>query len=327
MLIGADVAAMVSPATRTRSILPQMQADRPNGNWGRWGAEDERGALNLVTNDIVLDAARRLSTGKVYSLALSISASRTPAVFDRPPPERFTRTAPADSPAPGAGVDRPRVGSADDMLVLASHAGTHLDALSHVFEGPSFYNGHAVESFTTRRGASKCSIIKTGTFVARGVLLDVAALLADAGDGAEALPAGHTIAAAELEACCKRQGVEVRPGDAVLIRTGWLEAVRNDASTPSFPQAGIGLDAAGWLQSKDAAVVAADNSAIEVLPFEGGRDLPVHVELLVHSGVGLLEHAWLAELAADKCYEFLLVVGALPVVGATGSPVNPIAIG
>jgi kynurenine formamidase len=327
MLIDPDVAAIVMPATRTRSILAPMPSDRPNGNWGRWGSEDERGALNLVTSDVVLDAARALRTGKVYSLALSISRSRTPAVFDRPAPERFTRTAPADSPDP-AGAGRARVGSADDMLVLPSHAGTHLDALSHVFEGASFYNGHPVDSFTTRRGASKCSIVHTGTFAARAVLLDVARLLSDDPvESATGLEAGHKIMAAELEACCKREGVDVHPGDAVLIRTGWLEALTGDPATPSYPQAGIGLDAAGWLQSKDVAVVVADNSAIEVLPFDGGRDLPVHVELLVHSGVGLLEHAWLADLAADKCYESLLVVGALPVVGATGSPVNPIAIG
>jgi len=214
------------------------------------------------------------------------------------------------------------------MLVIPSHAGTHLDALSHVFEGESFYNGHSIDSFTTRRGAGKCSILQTGTFVARAVLLDVARLAGEVPVGAPSvLPAGHTVTAAELEACSEHQGVRIRPGDAVLIRTGWLEALNSDRGMPSYPQAGIGLDAAAWLQSKDAAVVGADNSAIEVLPFDGGGHLPVHVELLVHSGVGLLEHAWLADLAADACYESLLVVGALPVVGATGSPVNPIAIG
>jgi kynurenine formamidase len=217
------------------------------------------------------------------------------------------------------------VGSADDILLLPSHAGTHLDALSHVFEGDSFYNGHPVGSFTSRRGASKCSIVRTGTVVTRAVLLDVAGALAEA--DRVSLPVGHTITAAELEACCTREGVDVGPGDAVLIRTGWLEALMSDPATPSFPQPGIGLDAAAWLQRSDVSLVASDNSAVEVLPFEGGHELAVHVELIVHSGIALLEHAWLAELAADACYVSLLVVGALPVVGATGSPVNPIAIG
>jgi kynurenine formamidase len=305
-----------------------MRSDSTKANWGRWGAEDERGALNLVTSEAVLGAARALRTGKVYSLALSISPTRTPAVFDRPPPERYTRTAPGDFHGGGIGSEGPRVGSCDDMLVMPSHAGTHLDALSHVFEGESFYNGHPVGSFTSRRGASKCSILRTGSFVTRAVLLDLPGVVGEVPVGAPSvLPPGHTVTAAELETCCERQGVLVHAGDAVLIRTGWLEALRSDPTTPSFPQAGIGLEAAAWLQAKDVAVVGADNSAIEVLPFENGRELAVHVELLVHSGVGLLEHAWLAELAADRCYESLLVVGALPVVGATCSPVNPIAIG
>jgi kynurenine formamidase len=304
-----------------------MQRDGAKGNWGRWGADDERGALNLATNEVVLDAARALRTGKVYSLALPISQSRTPAVFGRPPPQRLTRTAPGDPQMPPA-EGRPRVGSADDVFVIASHSGTHLDSLSHVFEGESFYNGHPVSSFTSNRGAGKCSIVKTGTFATRAVLLDVAALVtAQTRPTSSALQLGHTVTAEELEACCERQGVQVRAGDAVLIRTGWLEAVRRDRDTPSYPQAGIGLEAAAWLQEKDVALVGADNSAIEVLPFDGGRDLGVHVELLVYSGVGLLEHAWLADLAADRCYESLLVVGALPFTGATGSPVNPIAIG
>jgi kynurenine formamidase len=317
-----------------------MQLEGGVGNWGRWGSEDERGALNLVTPGSVIAAAHAVRTGKVYSLALPMSRTRTPPVIDRPPPDRLTRTAPADTAE--AGPDGPpRIGSNEDMLTFSSHAGTHLDALSHVFEGDSFYNGHPVDTFSTRRGATKCSIERSGTFATRAVLLDVAALVGEqaaAGPDATAtqavgdttpslLPAGHTITAAELEACCERQGVEVEPGDAVLIRTGWLEAFRRDPSTPTYPQAGIGTDAAAWLGAHDVAVVGADNSAVEVLPFDGGSHLPVHVELLVHLGVGLLEHVWLADLAADECYRPLLVVGALPVVGATGSPVNPVAIG
>ncbi len=315
-----------------------MEPEGAIGTWGRWGSEDERGALNLVTPASVVEAAHAVRSGKVYSLALPISRTRTPPVFDRPPPDRLTRMAPADT-ARTAGDGAPRVGSNEDMLTLSSHAGTHLDALSHVFEGDSFYNGHPVDTFTTRRGATKCSIERSGTFATRAVLLDVAALVAEQAAGAgetgavgdltgpTALPAGHTIIGAELEACCERQGVEVEPGDAVLIRTGWLEAFRRDASTPTYPQAGIGTDAAAWLGAHDVSVVGADNSAVEVLPFDGGSHLPVHVQLLVRLGVGLLEHVWLAELAADQCFRPLLVVGALPVVGATGSPVNPVAIG
>ncbi len=309
-----------------------MASTETKTNWGRWGPDDERGALNLVTPEIVLQTARGLSSGKVYSLGLPISKTRTPKVFDRPPPERYTRTSPHDvlrAPA-AAGADEtgegdPRVGAADDILVMASHTGTHLDALSHVFEGDRFYNGHSVESFTTNRGAGKCSVVKTGTSASRCVLLDVAAS-SDASE-AGALPPGYTVTAGDLDRCCSSHGLEVRPGDAVLIRTGWVELLRKDPEIAVFPQAGIGVEAASWLTEHDVSIVGADNSAVEVLPFEGGALLPVHVALIVRAGVGLLEHLWLADMAADGCHEALLVIAALPVVGATGSPVNPVAIG
>jgi kynurenine formamidase len=305
-----------------------VTTDGTRSNWGRWGDEDERGALNLATPEVVLNAAKGLRSGKVYALGLPISTSRTPKVFDRPSPERLTRNSPHDD---RTAVESGGVGSAEDLLVMPSHSGTHLDALAHVHEGGAFYNGHRFESFTTARGASRCSIVRTGSLATRAVMLDVVSLVAGdpSGSGLRSapLPQGHTITAAELEACSQSQQVDVRPGDAVLIRTGWSETHDADRSTPGYPQAGIGLEAAAWLQDHDVVLVGADNSAVEVMPFDEGKFLGVHVALIVHSGVGLLEHLWLADLAADGCYEFLLVVGALQVVGATGSPVNPIAIG
>ncbi|MGH9172301.1 MAG: cyclase family protein [Acidimicrobiales bacterium] len=324
-----------------------MTSDGARSNWGRWGGEDERGALNLVTPEVVLGAAKALRNGKVYSLGLPISATRTPKVFDRPAPDRLTRNSPHDDRRVGAAEETGHIGSAEDLLVMATHSGTHLDALAHIHEDGLYYNGHSFETFTTARGAGKCSIVRTGSAATRGVLLDVASLVAGRGSGEVAvagardavtqrsgsgfrsvpLPQGHTITPVELDACCATQGVDVRPGDAVLVRTGWVELFEADRATPGYPQAGIGLEAAAWLQDHDVALVGADNSAVEVLPFDQGKFLGVHAALIVHSGVGLLEHLWLAGLAADGCHEFLLVIGALPIVGATGSPINPIAIG
>jgi kynurenine formamidase len=305
-------------------------------NWGRYGPDDERGALNLVTPDGLRRAAALVKTGKAYSLAMPISRSGTPPVYGRSAPERLTRTAPDDvldtgsagsaevARAPGAEAGE-RVGANEDVLIVSSHAGTHLDGLSHVFVGEHFYNGHPVSSFTTRKGAGRLAITTTATIATRGVLLDVVAARPDlAPDGM--LPAGYTVTAGDLAASCDRQNVRLEPGDAALVRTGWAERFQEDRNTPTFPQPGLGLEAATWLVDRDVAVVGVDNSAVEVLPFEGGGILPVHVELIVNNGVSLVEHLYLAELAADGCHEFLLVIGALPVVGATGSPVNPVAI-
>ncbi|HUZ10111.1 MAG TPA: cyclase family protein [Acidimicrobiales bacterium] len=291
------------------------------GNWGRWGADDQRGALNLVDPPVVLEALSRCRTGKVYSLAIPIGHFATPQVADRPLPERLTLSAPADAAVYAAYGAAEGVGANEDMIMIPSHAGTHIDALCHVFSEGTVYNGHPATSFTPKLGASKCGIDQTGSFAGRAVLLDVAAW---AGEGA--LEDGRIVTSADLESTRSAQGTEMLPGDILIVRTGWLEAGRKPGE-PSGGQPGLGLDAVDFIADNDVAVVGSDNSAVEAIPFDRNIFLAVHIELLVKLGVTLIEHLWLAELAGDRCYESLLVVGALPVTGATGSPINPIAIG
>jgi kynurenine formamidase len=110
-----------------------------------------------------------------------------------------------------------------------------------------------------------------------------------------------------------------------LVRTGWLEAFDPIAGL-TYQQPGIGVAAAHWLAGQDVVAVGADNTSVEAMPFEGGAYLPVHVELLVRRGIYLLEHLVLEHLARDEVHEFLLVTAPLPITGASGSPVNPVAI-
>jgi len=114
----------------------------------------------------------------------------------------------------------------------------------------------------------------------------------------------------------------------LLVRTGWIEH-RNATVGPaqSWMQPGLGLDAVSFIRDYNLSAVGTDNSAVESIPFDQNRFLCVHIELLQQLGVTMIEHLWLAELAADSCYDVLLAVGALLVTGASGSPVNPIAIG
>ena len=292
------------------------------GNWGRWGSEDERGTLNLITPDAVLAAGHGLTTGKVYSLALPISRHATPDLGVRPRPERLTLSTPGDAAMYEAFGAAPGVGANEDALFIPSHAGTHMDALCHVYSDGTVYNGHPASGFGAATGAARCGVEHNGSFAARAILLDVARHL-----GEEMLAPGRAITGDELEACRAAQGVDLSPGDALLIRTGWLEgrnAVGGTLGAGGEP--GLGLDAVDFIRDHDVAVVAADNGAIECIPFDEGRFLGVHLELITKLGVTLVEHVWLADLAADGCWRSLLVVGALPVTGATGSPVNPIAI-
>lgn len=290
------------------------------GNWGRWGDDDERGTLNLITPEAVLEAARTCRTGKIYSLALPIQKSGVPIFEYRGAPQRYTLTNSSDV-GQFTGFGAPDdLGANEDVLVLASHSITHMDALSHVFAGGKLYNGFSADTFTANRGASHLDVVQTASFAGRGVLLDL-----PRHQGVDWLAPGHVIDAAQLEACRAAQGTELRSGDILLVRTGWLDQFA--AGEAAAGQPGLGSDAVAFVDDHDISVVGADNGAIECMPFDGNEFLTVHVQLLVQRGVTLLEHLYLAELADDGCHEFLLAVGGLKVTGAAGSPINPIAIG
>jgi len=219
------------------------------------------------------------------------------------------------------------VGANEDVLTMPSHIGTHMDALSHVTSESTLYNGYPADSFTPRGGAAKCGIEHTGSFAGPAKLLDVAGYVV-AHVNPEGLAPGQIIDSALLEACRASQGTQIDPGDILLVRTGWIEH-RNATVGPaqSWMQPGLGLDAVSFIRDYNLSAVGTDNSAVESIPFDQNRFLCVHIELLQQLGVTMIEHLWLAELAADSCYDVLLAVGALLVTGASGSPVNPIAIG
>ncbi|CAB4859273.1 unannotated protein [freshwater metagenome] len=299
-----------------------------SNNWGRWGDDDQRGALNLITPEAVRAAAQRRVTGKVYSLAIQLSQATVPAVHDRPAPERYTLSTLDDiGRVPPFFEIGEGVGANEDVLVMPSHIGTHMDALCHVTSESTLYNGYPASSFTPRGGASKCGIEQTGSFAGPAKLLDVAGYVTNHVNP-EGLVAGQVIDAALLEACRAAQGTSIEPGDMLLVRTGWIEH-RNKHLPPAqaWLQAGLGLDAVSFIRDHSISVVGTDNSAVESIPFDQNRFLCVHIELLQQLGVTMIEHLWLADLAADSCYDVLLAVGGLLVTGASGSPVNPIAIG
>ena len=289
-------------------------------NWGRWGAEDERGTLNLLTPETVLAATQVCKTGKVYSLAMPIQKTGAPIFDYRGAPQRLSLTSCADAGMYDDFGAPEGLGANEDVFVIASHSITHMDALSHVFAENKMYNGYGAETFTTAAGAQKLDITKTGSFAGRGVLLDLPRHL-----GVDWLEPGMVIGSDLLEACRAAQGSELRPGDILLVRTGFLDFYAT--GNAGFEQAGLGLDAVSFIDDHEVVAVGADNSAIESIPFDNNEFLTVHIELLVKRGVTLMEHLSLSQLAADGCHEFLFTVGALPVTGAAGSPINPIAIG
>lgn len=290
----------------------------------RWGADDERGALNLLDPETVLAATRVCTTGVVYNLGLPVQRYGVPVFDYRGAPQRLTLTGAGELGAfkdYGAPDD---LGANEDTLVIPAHNGTHMDALSHVFADGKMYNGYDAKTFTASQGAAHCGIEKTGGFAARAVLLDVAAH-----QGVDWLEPGTNISGDDLEACRAAQGSEIRRGDIVLIRTGWLElfAALPPGEPAPFAQPGIGRSTVPFFDDWDVAAVGADNAAIECIPFDDNEFLAVHVELLVKRGITLIEHLVLSKMAADRCHEALFVAAPMLVTGASGSPLNPIAIG
>jgi kynurenine formamidase len=306
-----------------RSITVTTTADGQTGNWGRWGADDERGALNLITPEAVLQAAQVCKTGKVYNLGLPVARYGTPVFPYRGAPQRLTLTSQTDAEMNIQYGAKPGVGANEDVLVIPAHNGTHMDALCHVFANEQFYNGRSAHGFTSHNGAPFCGIEKSGGFAGRAVLLDIAGL-----KGVDWLEPGYNITADDLEEARVAAGVEIGSGDIVLVRTGWLDLfadVTSRQEEPPFLQPGLGASTADYLATRDVAAVGCDNAAVEVIPFDG-EFLALHIELLVKRGLTLLEHLVLTPLATDGVRECLLVVAPLLVTGGTGSPINPIAI-
>ena len=214
----------------------------------------------------------------------------------------------------------PRTGSAG-ILVCGEHTGTHIDALCHQADFLTLCGGVPVSEAQTPRGFTEHGAEKIPSIVAPGVLLDVAAL-----EGVEALEPGHIVTDAVLAACCERQGVEVVPGGVALVRTGngrfWDEEERY--------LAGPGMDAGAsrWLADRGVVAVGADNMAWDVVGRwdpDAGCVMPGHLILLARRGIYIIENLALEGLAAAGHHEFEFVCLPLKLVGATGSPVRPVA--
>ena len=284
--------------------------------WGRWGSEDERGALNFAGREEAKRAADLVRTGQVISLAQPLSP-KTPVPGHRAPMQHFMGRDGGDY---AAGAKRPGgFQFAEDTLVLPLHFGTHIDALCHAWHDDELYNGFPSAGIRSTTGAARCAIDKLGPIVARGVLLDVCALV-----GAP-LPLGKAVTREMLDAAQDRAEVSVQAGDVVLLRTGWLESM---LASPNYYDGEPGLDigAALWLAERGVAVVGADNFAIEAIPFPTGQVFPVHQCLLREYGMPLIEGLALAPLADAGASEFLFVAAPLPIAGGTASPLAPVAI-
>ncbi len=292
--------------------MPRPEELGVPSNWGRWGADDERGTANLLRPEIVQAAAARVRRGDVYSLAAPVSPEGPNLPSRRPMWHVATSRLRA----------APETSSADDVIMMHTHGTTHVDALCHIFVGDTFYNGHP-SSALQPGGTQRCGIENAGPLVSRGVLLDIAAFR-----GVPHLGDGEAIEPDELEACAVRQGVELRAGDVILVRTGWWQLFGQgpEARTRFYAsEPGVSGACGQWFKDHDFVALGADNPAVEVVR-TWGEPLPLHRDVIWGCGGYLLEFLDLERLGAAGTHEFLYVASPLRIAGGIGSPIAPVAI-
>jgi len=290
--------------------------ERPNA-WGRWNEDDEAGALNLIGPEQVKRAAGLVRTGQVVRLAQLLS-NKTPVPRHRAGLQHFMGRDGGDY---AAGAKRPGgFQFAEDTVVMPLHIGTHIDALCHAWCDSRMFNNYREETMRSTSGATRLGVEKMPPAVTRGLLLDVVGLRG------RSLHGGEVVSRADLEACLAVAQLEIEPGDAVLLHTGWLAAQQGVSDIDFNTEPGIDYEAGLWLAQRDVALIGADNYAVEVLPFAEGTVFPVHQCVIRDFGIPLLEGLLLEPLVRTGRREFLFVAAALPIVGATGSPLTPLAI-
>lgn len=286
--------------------------------WGRWGAEDEQGALNLVTPQVVVEAAALVRTGRRVSLAAPIAQ----------------RGAAADDPTVVTHVVKqptwrePDSGPISDYFAMAPHGNcmTHVDALNHYAHGGRIYNGYPAGA-TDENGVLRCGVsgLTYGAFTS-AVLLDLPAAAE-----LDWLEPGMAATAEDLRRCADRFGITARSGDAVFVRTG--RTVRQ-AALGDWPArealAGLHPSAVEWLSEHGVSMVGCDGVGDTAPSPVEGEAMPIHALFLVAMGVHMIDNCRLEDLTGT-CREldrwrFAITVTVPDLAGATGMPVNPIAL-
>ena len=337
--------------THTTADVPALDRTDPEGaiaaaakrcsNWGRWGADDVLGTLNFLTADKRVEGARLVRRGVSFSLSQA---------FDMDGPQKGwrRRTNPVHTML-DTGIDAERgvqgfphgIGGADDVVAMPLQCSTQWDGLGHIFDHGMAWNGRRAGDVVTSLGDSVTGIETAAAHIAgRGVLLDVGRAIGPSLGTDGELPDGFAITAEHLEATIAAQGESARVGrgDLLLVRTGQLTRARRsiaagtgwgDYAGGAAP--GLSFTTADWLHGTEIAGIATDTWGFEVRPNEFDVAFqPLHQVAIPNIGLFLGEmwdlDALAADCATDGVWDFFLTAAPLPVTGAVGAPVNPIAV-
>lgn len=318
----ACLAFASAQAADTAHSVTQAQFDKWKkdlSNWGRWGKDDEKGTLNLITPEKRKAAAALVKDG--VSISMARDADEEKSIENTQPYEHVM-----NGVNPAASSDRLSVS-------FHGYAHTHLDALGHHFLDGKLYNGFGRDEWVTvKEGAKKGAITQTmNGILTRGVLVDIPRL-----KGVEYLEPGTAIYAEDIEAWEKMANVKIMPGDAVFIRIGrWTRRAKTGPWDIGKQSAGLDASVLPWIKARDIAIMGSESTP-SVTPIPASTPitnpddyLPVHNFVLVVFGMQLIDNCdldALAKTAAErKRWEFMFTAAPLRIKNGTGSPINPIA--
>ena len=277
----------------------------------KFGADDSLGAVNHLTPDRALAASKLVRLGRSYALGMVASSE---AWGER----TFAVEAVGIPLSPESTV----ISAHDDRWVTHVGIGTQIDGLGHLGIDGMFYNGRRSKDFFKEDGLAALGTEDIPPIVSRGVLLDIASFR-----GKQRLDASEAVDAKTLKQAAKHQGVTIQRGDVVLLHTGWMSLMQEDPEAFMARQPGLDLGAARYLAELGVVAVGSDTAALEVQPSTvSNHPFPVHGALLANYGVYILENVVTRELAKDKAYEFMFVLGQPRLKGSVQAIINPVAI-
>lgn len=311
--------------------LSKLLKDAPS-NWGRWGDNDEVGAVNVLQNEKVKAAASMIRSGKVFTLGLPMNSEDGDLCLPaRKPIQKFMVS---DKSYYTSQRNEPQGGweFADDMAVMYLQGSTQIDALGHVWYNDKLYNGY--DASTTIGGLRKNGInpVAEHGIVGRGVLVDVARH-----HQVEYLAPDYLVTLEDVEKTLAAQKTELRANDILILRTGFYRKFLDEGQEGYYagglrePGMTYGHDVVEWFRRWDIPVFGTDTITNEQpISTHTGTFAPLHPALITRLGVSMLEMLWLEPLAEDCAqdgqYDFMTVISPLKIHGAAGSPINPIAM-
>lgn len=284
----------------------------------KFGPDDQIGNVNYITSAKTLAASKLVTKGKAYRLGIETNKD-TPAYGTR----KFAMTVLQPDQAGGGSLGPTKTTYNDDIINGWVGVGSQIDGFGHAGIDNLYFNCNKAADFVGADGLKKLGIENVPAIATRGILLDMAGYF-----NTDIVKEGTAFNRAEIEGAMKRQGIaSIEKGDVVLFHTGWMNLLGKDNKRFISANPGLGREGARYLASLDVAMIGADTSNFEVIPFEQGAGLyEVHQLLLALNGIHILENMNTEEMAKDKAWEFLFTLGSARITGGVQAIINPIAI-